>query len=49
MVRDIITNTIEILALWFIVYGFYMIWEPLGFITLGAGLLVGSYGYTRNG
>ncbi len=47
-IKELVTNAIELVALWIIVYGLWMIYEPLGFIGMGAGLLIISYGYTRN-
>ena len=47
-IKELASNVIELIALWFVVYGLWMIYEPLGFIGMGAGLLIISYGYTRN-
>ena len=47
-IKELITNAIELVALWLVVYGLWMVYEQLGFIGMGAGLLIISYGYTRN-
>ena len=45
--REIARNLIELCALLFIVYGCYTIYEPLGYIILGLGLLAISYNLRR--